>query len=373
MNPSFALIPTAMCTAWTVLGTVALLDVARGPRPAVRREDLPPVSVLKPLCGADPSLEDNLATFFTQDHPDYELLFGVERDDDPALAVVEQLRERFPDVRVTVVVSRAEGQNPKVRNLRGMLPHAAHDLVLVSDSNVRAPSRYLSTMAALRAEDPSVGLVTNVFVGSGGSGAGSALEAVQLAGFCAAGVALPTALGDAAVVGKSMLLSRAELDSLGGLARVADVLAEDYVLGKMFQHAGRRVVVAPVVLENVLGHVTLRAFVDRHLRWSMMRFRLRPFAYLLEPLTAPLAVLPFAWAVMGEWALAWALATLFVRDVVPSLALRGVRELHRPMLYGWFREAVVLGVWFAGLFKRHASWRGHRVRVGAGTMLYMER
>ncbi len=372
MNP-LTLLPVALCTAWTALGTAALIDLARTPPPARDLDALPPVSVLKPLCGADPSLEENLATFFAQTHPAYEILFGVERGDDPALAVVERLRRRHPSVPVTVIITAgSEGQNPKVRNLLGMLPHASHDLVLISDSNVRAPREYLATMAAVRASDPTVGLVTNVFVGDGGSGLGSALESVQLAGFCAAGVALPTALGDAAVVGKSMLLSRSELRALGGLNRVADVLAEDYVIGKMYQHAGRRVVVAPVVLTNTLGRASLDDFAQRHLRWSMMRFRLRPFAFLLEPLTSPLAVLPFAIAAMGPWALAWAVATLFVRDVVASLALRGVRELHRPMLYGWLREVVVLAVWAAAPLKRHVSWRGHRVRVGAGTLLYVE-
>jgi ceramide glucosyltransferase len=372
MNP-LVLAPVALCTAWTVLGTASLVDLARARAPRADAATLPPVSVLKPLCGADPSLEENLASFFVQSHPAYELVFGVEDASDPALAVVERLRARFPSVPVEVVLTAGiEGQNPKVRNLLGMLPRASHDLVLISDSNVRAPRNYLATMAAVKASDPPVGLVTNVFVGSGGTGLGSALESVQLAGFCAAGVALPTALGDAAVVGKSILLSRAELRTLGGLSRVADVLAEDYVLGKMYQHAGRRVVVAPVVLENALGDVSLEAFAQRHLRWSMMRFRLRPFAYLLEPLTSPLAVLPFAVAALGPWALAWAVAMLFVRDVVASVALRGARELRRPMLYGWLREVVVLAVWAAAPLKRHVSWRGHRVRVGAGTFLYAE-
>jgi ceramide glucosyltransferase len=374
MNAPLALLPVAVCTAWTFFGTASVIDRVLARPPAVPPEALPPVSVLKPLCGADPSLEDNLASFFTQDHPDYELVFGVERADDPALAVVERLRARFPDVSTRVVVSGGlTGHNPKVRNLRGMLPHAAHDLVLISDSNVRAPRGYVSDVAAARAADPSVGIVTNLFVGTGGTGLGSALESVQLAGFCAAGIALPSALGDRVVVGKSMLLSRRELDALGGLARVADVLAEDYVLGKLYQHAGRRVVIAPVVLDNALGPMNLRAFTQRHLRWAIMRFHLRPFAYVVEPLTSPLAVLPFAWRCLGPWALLWAVLILFVRDVLSSLALQGTRELHRPLLFGWLREVVALGVWAAAPLRRHVCWRGHRVRVGAGTLLFAER
>ena len=369
---ALAFLPTALCTAWTLLGTASIVDATQR-RAGVPDAALPPVTVLKPLCGSDPSLEANLESFFTQDHPCYELIFGVERADDPACEVASRLIARHPSVQARLVVHGATfGENPKVRNLRAMLPYASHDLVLVSDSNVRAPCHYVRVMAETMAADPKVGLVSSLFVGVGGRGLGSALEAVQLAGFCAAGVALPTALGDAAVVGKSMLFSRAELDRLGGLARVADVLAEDYVLGKMFEHGGWRVGLAPVVLDNVLGEMSLRAFAERHLRWSMMRFKLRPFAYLLEPLTSPLAVLPFAWATLGPWALPWAVAMLFVRDVLASLVLRGPAELWRPLLFGWGRELVALAVWAAALFKRHVTWRGHRVRVGAGTMLYRE-
>jgi ceramide glucosyltransferase len=373
MNDLLAAIPVALCSGWTILGAAALARLASRPAPALAPVLLPSVSVLKPLCGADPSLEACLESFFTQTHPRYELVFGVTDPQDPALAVVERVRARHPSVTAKVVVhTPPPGQNPKVANLRGMLPHAAHDLVLVSDSNVRAPAHYLSAMCSVVASDPSVGLVSTLFVGTGGEGVGSALESVQLAGFCAAGVALPMAFGDAAVIGKSMLFSRAACDHLGGLERLADVLAEDYVLGKMFQHAGRRVVLAPVIIENVLGRMTLKAFGDRHLRWSMMRFRLRPFAFLLEPLTCPLAVLPFAWALWGPWALAWGVATLFLRDVVASVSLRGARELHRPMVYGWLRDAVVLWVWAQAFFRKHISWRGHRVRMGAGTLLFAE-
>jgi len=375
MTPeALCLFPVAVCSAWAALGAAAVIDRVLALPPAVARGDLPPVSVLKPLCGADPSLEECLGSFFTQNHPAFELVFGVERADDPALAVVERLRARHPDVAVRVVVGGGlGGNNPKVRNLRAMLPAASHDLVLISDSNVRAPPGYVASLAAVRAADPSVGIVTNLFVGAGGRGLGGALESVQLAGFCAAGVALPSALGDVTVVGKSMLVSRRELDALGGLARVADVLAEDYVLGKVYQHAGRRVAISPVVLDNALGPMDVAAFVRRHLRWAMMRYHLRPFAYALEPLTSPLAVLPFAWRLLGPWALVWAAAVLLVRDAIPSLALQGERGLHRPLLYGWAREVAALAVWAAAPLRRHVSWRGHRVRVGAGTMLFAER
>lgn len=361
----------ALSTAWTVLGTLAVARATRARPPAVSQDRLEPVTVLKPLCGADPSLRENLETFFLQDHPRFEIVFGVERADDPSVAVVRALMAAHPRVPAKLVVHTGrKAHNPKVRNLLGMIDHAANDLVLISDSNVRAPAHYLSEMCAVRAAGDRVGIVTNLFAGDGRGSVGSNLECVQLSGFIAAGAALPTLAGDAVVVGKSMLFSRSELDALGGLARVADVLAEDYVITKMFEDAGRRVAIAPTVLVNVVGTLGLRALFERHLRWSMLRVRLRPAFFALEPLTSPIAVLPLAWLGLGFWtALVWAAVMLAIRDAGGWLLLRGRSRLHVPLLSSALRDVVMLAVWLATPFKRHVSWRGNRVRVCAGTAL----
>jgi ceramide glucosyltransferase len=364
-----ALAAVALTTSWVALGTAALAKVTNASVP--RTGALPPVSVLKPLCGADPSLEHNLETFFLQDHPDYEILFGVERRDDPAVAVVERLLRRYPKSHAHLVVhAPPSGHNPKVKNLRGLLRRARHDLVLVSDSNVRAPRHYLSEAARLYASDPSIGLVTHLFAGAGEASLGAKLESVQLTGFVASGAALPTVLGDGAVIGKSMLMSKRELAALGGLRRVRDVLAEDFVIGKMFERAKRRVVLAPTVLENVVGPVGLRTVFDRHLRWSMLRIRLRWLSWALEPLTCPLLVFPLAVASFGLGpATLWLLATWFVRDVLAWAMLRGPSRLWIPMAMGLPRDVFALAVWAATPWKRHVSWRGTRLRVGRKTVL----
>lgn len=368
-----AALAVLLCTTWTVLGFANVVRIARRAKsrriqPSTAR---PPLSVLKPLCGADAGLEQNLESFFTQRYPDYELIFGVQDPGDPAVAVVERLRKRYPQVRARLVVhAGGSGINPKVKNLRGMLPHANHDLVVISDSNVHAPPRYLEeTVDTLHSRD-NIGLVTNLFVGAGENTLGAALENVQLNGFCAAGAALPTALGDALVVGKSMLLSRSTFETLGGFERVADVLAEDFVMGKMFQHAGYGVRIAPTVLENVTSSMRVSAFMQRHLRWSMLRWRLRPAAYLLEPLTSPLAALPLALLWLGPAGFALTLGLLALRDVGGWVALRGWRRAWIPALLSPVREVCVLFVWTRALFKRHIEWRGHRVRLGAGTLLF---
>ncbi len=365
-----AVLIASLTTLWTFAGWLAVYRATR--RRAPLEGPRPPVSVLKPLSGADAELESNLESFFRQDHPDFELLFGAVDPSDPALAIVRAVAERYPHVPCRIVVHRGMGAlNPKVDNLSGLLPHARHDLVLISDSNVRAPAHYLSELALLhRLERP--GVVTNLFAGGGENSFGGALESVELAGFCAAGVALPTLLGDGLLVGKSALFSRSALDELGGLSRLSDVLAEDFVLGKTFAHAGQRVLLAPTVLTNVTRGMSLKVAFARHLRWSMLRCRLRPLALIAEPLTNPLAQVPLLWCALGPWALLWAAALIVLRDVGGWLLLVGVRRVWLPLCLGGLRDLLALAVWCTTPLKRHVSWRGKRYRLGAGTLLYPE-
>jgi ceramide glucosyltransferase len=366
-----AWLPIVASTLWIIAGLIAVLVVTRR-RIEPSQTALPAVSVLKPLCGRDADLEKNLESFFAQDHQDFELLFGVTDAADPALDVARTLAQRHPNVPSRVVVHAGAGAlNPKVDNLLGLLPAARHDLVLVSDSNVRAEPGYVRELAALYARERP-GLVTNLFAGVGEDSLGAALENVQLCGFCAAGIALPTLLGDPLLVGKSALFSKRRLERLGGLRRLSDVLAEDFVMGKTFAHAGERVVVAPTVLDNVTRNMTLGGMLARHLRWSMLRFRLRPVAAALEPIASPLALLPVAWLLLGPWAVAWAVVLLGLRDVGGWVALRGSRRWYVPLALAPLRELLVLVAWAVAPFKQHVSWRGKRFRLGAGTLLYLE-
>ena len=356
-------------TLWVLAGLWALVRSLRLARAPVA-SPLPGITVLKPLCGRDPSLEENLATFFAQDYPAFELVFGVQDPDDPALEVVERLRARHPEVTCRVLRQGSSGaKNPKVQNLMGMTAVASHDLCLISDSNVSAPPTYLRELAAAIA-DPAVGLVTNVFAGVGEESLGAALENVQLNGFVASGTTLPNAMGNAAVVGKSMLFRRSVLERLGGLQSVAHVLAEDYVLGKMFQHAGYAVVVGPTVLRCHNGQQSLSRFFDRQKRWGMLRLRLSPLAHVLEPLASPFVMLPVAWIALGPWALAWSLSLLLLRDLGGWWLLRGRDRLYLPLLLGGLRDLTMLAAWIAVPFVKYVTWRGTRMRVGTGTLVF---
>jgi ceramide glucosyltransferase len=371
MYPALACGLVAACSLWNAAGWLAIARAKRTSVPLAPPQG--PVSVLKPLNGSDEDLYENLRSFFEQDLRELQLVFGVTDANDPALPIVTRLTHEFPQVPCVIVVHEGGAAlNPKVENLLGMLPHAIHDLVLISDSNVRAPRHYVRELATLHGAN-NVGMVTNLFAGTDERTLGAALENVQLNGFCAAGSALPTLSGDAAVIGKSTLFSRGSLDRLGGLSRLSCVLAEDFVLGKMFQNAGLRVLIAPTVLKSPNRDRSLRAAFARHLRWSMLRWRLRPAVALLEPLTSPLLMLPFAYCAFGHFAWLWLLVLLAVRDLGGWVLLRGWGHAWIPVLLGPVRELAAPFAWLIGMVKRHVSWRGQRLRLSAGTLLYAER
>jgi ceramide glucosyltransferase len=368
---SVSLLLVLASTVWTLLGAASVYAVTRRRR-APSRAWSPPISVLKPLCGVDPGLEQNLESFFVQDYPSYELLLGVESADDPAVTVARRVIARHPERSATLFVHDVRhGNNPKIRNLRGIIPHAAYDLVAVSDSNVRVPPGYLRELADEHARgDTPAGLVTNLVRGEGADGVGGVLEALQLVGFCAAGVAGPSLVGEALVIGKSMLFSKSALEELGGLESLSNVLAEDYVMGKMFQHAGYAVRVAPTAIGNVTAGATVSSFFARQLRWAMLRCRLRPLAYVLEPVTSPLAMLPFAAALLGPWAVAWAVLMLLVRDGLQWLVIAGRHGVLAAIALSPLREVLALAVFVCAPFHRHVAWRGRRVRLSSGTLAY---
>jgi ceramide glucosyltransferase len=375
MSHVFFALLAAVCTTWTLAGIFAVWRTRRRPP----RHSLPapiPVSVLKPLRGVDEDLEANLHTFFEQEHPDFELVFGVEGEDDPALSVVRRLRRAYPGTRTRVVVhDGGRGINPKVSNLRAMISAVQHDVVVISDSNIAVPPDYLRRMCA-ELGDPRVGLVTSAFAGTGEQTLGATLENLHLNGVVAAGAALPTSvLGHPVVVGKSMMFRRSVLDRLGGFESVASVLAEDYVIGRMFHEAGFSVRVCAQPIRNVNARTSVRAFFDRHVRWGMIRVRMAPFAFLFEPLVQPLAVALLAplFGVGLGGALAWGVCLTLLRDVAQWTALRGPSGLLRALPLFPVRDAIVLAAWISTFFRRHVVWRGNRVRVSAGTRLYAAR
>ena len=351
-------------------GTLALRRTRKGGAEACEG-----ISVLKPLCGADDELERNLEAFARLDHPRYEVLLGLRDLRDAACPVACAAAARWPGV-FRVVLQRGEpGLNPKVNQLVTLARTARHDVLVVSDSNVRVPAGYLREIAN-HLRDERVGLVTHPVVGIGERSLGAVLENLHLAGSIGPGVVAAKLLaGRDVVVGKSMAFRRRDLEALGGFESAKDVLAEDYVLGvRVSRELGKHVAIGETPVENVNQHRSVSAFLSRYDRWCVMQRKI-----VGSPVYASQALLnPVALAVAGALADPGAAsAALLAAACAAKVALDGAaaRALRpggfRPWQLALVPAKDLLFAWsfLRGFLRSTVEWRGHRLRVLAGSRL----
>lgn len=322
------------------------------------------VTVIKPLCGADDDLERNLISFFRLDHEPLQLVFGAADPADPALALVRRIARRHPDRDVTIVSgANDDAPNPKVGLQERLLPHARHDLILLSDSNVRvAPDEVGRVLPAF--DDPRVGMAYQAVAGIGEESLPAAIENLHyndLAGVLAIGATLLT--GQHAVNGKGEWVRRQALADAGGIEAVRDNAADDSALARLVAAAGWKVRLSPVPVRIVHRRWSWRGLWQRHVRHAACRIRIAPAAYPLELLLNPLpwaaALLATPWAalvpplVLGRILLEAAAARM-LRGSWPSLRHAAAIPL---------KDAVYLAGWFAPLAVRHVHWRGRSYRL----------
>jgi ceramide glucosyltransferase len=347
----------------------------RGPKPLPR--SFPPMSILKPLCGLDDSLEENLISFLDIDYPSYEVVLGVKDHHDPAFGLALQLARRFPG-RFRLVIQRGEpGHNPKVNQLITLAHAAKHDLLVISDSNARVGRGYLSEMAALF-EDPNVGCVTNPIVGFGERRWGSLLDNLHMSSSVGPGmIGAKLFAGQDLVVGKSMALRRADLADLGGFDCVADILAEDYVLGRAVRKLGKRVALARTLVMSVSRQRTVADFWRRYARWSVIhRTALTGPTYLAQVLLNPIPLAALALATDPSQPTALALLGVILAKTavdVTTASVLGHRFGRRLMPAVLVKDLILFVTWTRGMFVRTVDWRGNQLRVGAGSRLAASR
>jgi ceramide glucosyltransferase len=326
------------------------------------------VTILKPLHGADGSLRANLQSFLHQDYSGpVQIVLGVQSASDPAVAIAEDLRSKAPGSDIDLIIdSRRIGENGKVSNLVNMTPSAKHDLLVISDADISAQPDYLARVCAA-AQPPGVGLVTCYYYGTGAS---------FWARFAAMGVSygfLPNVVLGAALglaqpcMGATIAIRRSTLAGLGGFANYANVLADDFALGRDVRAAGARVALPGFAVAHECVERSLTDVLAHETRWGVTIRSLNFAGYagsiIAHPL--PLALIacvadgfsPFSMAMLAGAAAARLCLMSAVDDAV------GVKTGARVLLP--LRDLVSFAIFVHALFTNSVDWNGVRFRVRA--------
>jgi ceramide glucosyltransferase len=241
----------------------------------------PPFSILKPVRGLDSDAYERYATFCVQNYPEYEVLFGVAENDDPAVPVIRQIIENLPTRRIRLITPIPEaGPNAKVSILCRLAREARHDLLVVADADVAAPSSLLRSIAD-RFTDPHVGIVTCLYRGDpAGHGVAPALEALGISTEFIPGVLVAERLeGLRFALGATMAARRACVDQLGGFEALLDYCADDFELGCRVARLGYEVRLANAVVTTVCADEGVRRLFRHQLRWAVTQRQSRPWGW----------------------------------------------------------------------------------------------
>lgn len=323
----------------------------------------PPISVLKPLAGVDEGLEENLRSFFEQQYPYFEILFAVREGSDPAIGVVDKLRARYPAIPSRMIVTgEPPYPNAKVYSLDKMLAAASHELIVMSDSDIRVTPEMLSVVAAEFA-DPAVGMATCPYRAVPGRSPWSTMEAVGLNTEFIGGVLVARMLdGMKFALGPTIVARRNVLESIGGFDAVKDFLAEDFVMGNLAAEKGYGVILSSYVIEHRIGSQQLAANWRHRLRWNRSTRRSRPWGYVGQLFTNPLPLALLLLAAAPAW---WPVvaATAVFRGVA-AWATAGV-ALGDPLTarLWWLvpiQDVASFAAWIGGFFGNTILWRGRK-------------
>ncbi|MFL9931487.1 bacteriohopanetetrol glucosamine biosynthesis glycosyltransferase HpnI [Paraburkholderia sp. RL18-103-BIB-C] len=337
------------------------------------------VSVLKPLCGAEPRLYENLRTFCEQRHGHFQLVLGVSSPHDPAIAVVRRLQAAYPACDIELAIdTRVHGSNLKVSNLINMAGRARHDVIVIADSDIAVEADYLDSVAAPLA-DPRVGVVTCLYVARGVGGFWPRVGALFINEWFAPSVRVAHVAGSRRFgFGATLALRRATLERIGGFDALKNCLADDYWLAEHVRALGLQTVLSRVMVATDVIEPTFGALWQRETRWLRTIRSVNPLGFASLVIT-----FPTPWLLTGAGlsaslatsachgahgavtlALASAAATavgLGARLLLHLRAARHERTFWRDLPLVPLRDLLLALQWCTGAFGSHVTWRGARV------------
>ena len=335
----------------------------------------PPVSLLKPVRGVDFGSYENFVSFCQQDYLEYEILFAVNDDRDPAVPLIQRIVEEFPERRIRLLVGAEHlGANRKVNKLARLAREARHDVLVLTDGDVRVVPRYLREVVAPLA-DRKIGAVTSFYRAIAEKSLWAELEAVGASSDFFAGVLMAGwTEGIRFALGASIATTKEWLGKIGGFEAFADALADDYEVGQRIAKAGGEVVLSREAVWTMYPAQTLGSFWNHQVRWARTVRLCRPLSYvgLLFTQGLPWAVLTAMVAPVKWIAGVYLVAYLILRFAMAwTVGIWGVRDevLRRKVWLVPLRDAIHFVVWLASFGSNQIRWGNVEYVIRKGRMV----
>ena len=338
-------------------------------RPSSSSDFAPPVSILKPIYGLDREAYENFASFCRQDYPEFEILFCVSDLQDPAVPVIRKLIDDFPERSIRLLIGADRlGVSDKVNKLCRMVRQARHDVVIVSDSDVRVEPGFLQAVVA-PFNDPKIGGVTCLYRGITDGSLAADLEAVANSTDFAAGVLVAWLFGPVNfMLGAVMATTKKHLAEIGGFESLVDYFSDDYELGNRIAARGYRIELSTFPVSIVYPHETFGDAFRHQLRWNLSIRYSRPWGHLGLIFTQG-----FAWSLVGcllapSELSSFAFPAAFVLlggEMIRAIGIYGMKDnsLRKKYWVLTLRGAFAFVVWLASFFPQRIRWRGQEFRV----------
>ena len=335
----------------------------------------PPVSNLKPIRGLDPDAYENFASFCKQDYPDYELLFCVGEEDDPSVPILQKLARDFPERRIRVLIgSGGTGSNNKVVKLARLVSEAQHDIVVISDSDVRVRPDYLRTVVAPLA-DPKVGAVTCFYVPIEDKTFTDSLQTIGMFSDFYAGILVARQLdGVKFALGPTIATTRSGLAGFGGYEAIENRPADDLLVGRLIAEQGYEVELLPYTILTVADYGSMRDLLHKRLRWIVVMRHLRPWGHFGLVLTQglPWSLTAIAMHPSGGVAFGYLGAYFFLRFAMTwMVGIWGLKHdvLWRKLALIPMWDALAFGIWLTSFARNSIRWRDAEYYIRDGRLI----
>jgi ceramide glucosyltransferase len=356
------------CAVVSFIHIASIAIAIRRFRKPLREPQLEPaVSIVRPLCGIDNYGGETLRTTFELDYPDYEILFCVASAGDPVLPLARALIAEHPGVPAKLLIGDDRvSTNPKLNNVTKGWRAAAHEWIIIADSNVLMPRDYVQRLFASWRED--TGLVASPPIGVQPEGFWAEIECAFLNTYQARWQYLIDSLGRGFAQGKTMLWRRADLEKAGGIEALGKEVAEDAASTKIVRSAGHKVRLIDRPLAQPLGHRTASDVWNRQLRWARLR-RASFFLYFLPEILSggvlPTIAVAFL-AAQFDWPIALSAAAYAAFWYGGEMLLAAAADWDVPLLYplyGITRDLMLPVLFIAALEGNDFTWRGNEMQV----------